>query len=437
MMAFAASAFLVSAGRLRNIAGMILTRRDALMGAAAMAAGLVPQLATAQPAATPLPLGPWTYGKGSHATDTVLMFRGNPAHTFYGTGPIPDRPRLHWRHRMAELNTTLRGKPITWAGTGWTGSASKLGDYVYVGSVGGVLYCYEAATGKVMWTLKGGRMFKSSVCIYDNKIYVGNVDDQLRCVDAATGQEVWRFDTGRDLDSSPCVVDGRLYIAGENGYVRCIDPLTGKEIWKTFVDGIGPGTVPGSNGSESSPAIADGELYTSTYDGILFSIATEDGRVRWKAKLGDDTDASQAISGDFVYAASEEKAPYLYCFARENGREVWRYTENKVAYYSTPAVVGERVYVGGDDSNLHCVDARTGKGIWTFRTGDAVWSSPCVVDGKVVFGSKDAHLYILDAMSGHELWRYKADGRFISSPCIVGGYIWIGTATGWFYCFGP
>ena len=49
---------------------------------------------------------------------------------------------------------------MTWAGTGWTGAAVKLGDYVFVGSVGGYVYAFEAMTGKLRWRLKGGGMFK-------------------------------------------------------------------------------------------------------------------------------------------------------------------------------------------------------------------------------------------------------------------------------------
>ena len=95
------------------------------------------------------------------------------------------------------------------------------------------------------------------------------------------------------------------------------------------------------------------------------------------------------------------------------------------------------IYIGGDDNRLHCVDARSGEGIWTFKTGGAVWSSPAVVDDKVIFGSRDKHLYIVDAQSGKLIWRTRVDGRIISSPCVVDGYIWVGTATGKFYCFGP
>lgn len=386
-------------------------------------------------AASGISLPEWKYGTSSVADDTVLMFRGNGAHTFYGTGPVPEtKPDIKWRFRTAAIRNVVRGNPVTWAGTGWTGTAVKLGDYVFVGSVGGYVYALHATTGKLAWKKRGGAMFKGSICVYENRLYMGNTDNLLRCLDATTGKQIWRVDTGKDLDSSPCVIDNRLYIAGENGNLRCLDPRTGKQIWKKFVGGIGPGTLLGSNGSETSPAVADNEVYTATYDGILFSFDAKTGERRWKAKTHDDTDASPVIHDEFVYACAEEKAPYMYCFAREDGRQVWRYDGNPGGYYSTPAIVGDRVWVGGEDRKLHCVDARSGKQIWTFKTGAGVWSSPCVVDGKVVFGSRDGHLYCLDAGTGREFWRVKLAGRIISSPCIVDGKIWIGTATGYFYC---
>jgi outer membrane protein assembly factor BamB len=385
----------------------------------------------------PLNLPVWTYGAGSFATDTVLMFRGNPSHTFYGTGPIPDRPRVYWTYRMADYHTTLRGRPVVWSGTGWTGQPSKLGKWLFVGSVDRHLYAFEASTGVLAWKLRAGRMFKSSVCVFENRIYVGNVDNYLRCVDAATGRVLWKLDTGADLDSSPCVVEGRLYIAGESGFARSVDPRTGRELWKTFLGGIGTGTLKGSNGSETSPAVDAGQYFAATYDGFLHCLDLKTGSPLWKAKTGDDTDASPVIEGDFVYVAAEDKAPYLYCFDRDSGREVWRYSGCRKGYWSTPAVVGGRVYIGGNDGFLHCLDARTGKLVWATKCGPAIWSSPCVVDDRVVFGSCDGWLYMLEAKSGREVFRYNMGGRCISTPCIVDGYIWIGTATGHFFCFGP
>lgn len=407
------------------------------LGLASGTSGLSLTGGVAKAAPRKLELPAWRYGANSVADDTVLMFRGNGPHTFYGTGPIPEKaPQVKWRFRTSVIRNVVRGTPVTWAGTGWTGTAVKLGDFVFVGSVGGRVYAFEAQTGKLRWSLRGGGMFKSSLCAFENRLYIGNTDNLLRCIDAETGQVMWRVDTGRDLDSSPCVIGRKLYIAGENGNLRCLDPGTGKQIWRRFVGGIAPGTRLGSNGSETSPAVADGEVYTATYDGILWSVDAKTGAVRWKANVGDDTDASPVVYDEFVYTASEEKAPFVDCYARDTGKRIWRYDGKSRGYFSTPAIVSNRLYVGAEDHNLHCIDARSGKPVWQFKTGANIWSSPCLVDGKVIFGGRDFYVYCVDAQSGREIWKVKLDGRVISSPCIVDGTIWVGTATGYFYCIG-
>lgn len=418
------------------------SRRRVLTGFAAASSGslttcLWPGFATAGRRALRrrAKLPKWTFGKNSVAKDAMLMFRGNGAHTFYGTGPIPETaPKIAWKYRTATIRYIVGGAPVVWSGTGWTGTAVKLGDYVFFGSVGGYVYALDANSGRLVWRLKGGRMFKGSPCLYENRLYIGNTDNLLRCIDAETGRTLWRHDTGKDLDSSPCVINDRLYVAGESGYVRCLDPRSGKLIWKCFVDGVGPGTKLGSNGSETSPAIADGELYTATYDGVLFCIDAETGAVRWTAKTYDDTDASAVISGPYVYACAEELASHVFCFERKSGKEVWRYSGNKKGYWSTPAIAEGRLHVGGEDGLLHTLDANSGRPLWTYKAGAAIWSSPAVVDGKVLFGSRDFYFYCLDAVTGDLDWKVRLDGRIISSPCVIDGKIWIGTATGYFYC---
>lgn len=386
--------------------------------------------------AQPLSLPPWSHGSHSAATNTVLMFRGNATHTFYGTGPIPDQPRLHWTFQTDSFSRPLRGENVTWAGTGWTGQAVRVGEYVFVGSVDRNLYALSAATGALQWRHHASGMFKSSPCIFENRLYVGNVDDYVRCLDLATGAELWRHNTTNDCDSSPCIVDGRLYIAGEAGYVWCLDPRTGTVLWQRFVGGVGPGTIPGSNGSETSPAVDQGELYTGTFDGFLYSLDAGTGRQRWRFPTGDDTDSSPVLSGELVYIATEEDHPALFCLRRKDGKEVWS-VKNGGGYWSTPAVVGNKLWIGSQSAHMTCADARTGAAQWDVRVGRSIWSSPCVVDNRVIFGSYDHFLYMLDSTSGKLVWRYDLGGACVSTACIVDGYIYIGNATGTFFCFGP
>lgn len=383
----------------------------------------------------PLNLPKWTLGDASASPTTPLMFRGNPSHTFYGTGPIPDKPRVKWRHRMLDFNTLYYGKPHVWRGTGWTGQAVAYGGFVFIASQGRYIYAFEAETGRLRWRFEGKRMFKSSLCLYDNHLYVGNVDNHLRCLDAATGEVAWKLRWSRDLDSSPCVTGGRLYIAGENGWARCLDPHSGELHWKTFVGAINRGPKGGSYGSETSPAVHEGEYYCATYDGELFSLNAADGSLRWKAKTGDDTDASPVIYDDRVFIAAEEKHSFVQCFGRKDGKLLWE-RPGKNGFWATPALVDETLYIPSAGGDIMALDARDGKTKWHRELTTGSWSSPAVVDGKVIFGTFDGHLRCLDAATGKDVWSLSLGGRMHSTPCIVDGTIYIGTRAGWFYAIG-
>ena len=85
---------------------------------------------------------------------------------------------------------------------------------------------------------------------------------------------------------------------------------------------------------------------------------------------------------------------------------------------------------------MHCLDARTGKALWTFATGSRVESSPAVAGRRVFFGSNDGRLYVLDILSGKTLWEFEAGAALSSSPAIGGGRVVIGAQDGVLYCFG-
>jgi len=376
----------------------------------------------------------WTHGASSTASDAMLMFRGNPSHTFYGTGPVPaSTPKILWKHRMIDFPSLYYGEPFVWRGTGWTGQALVYGGYVWVGSQGRSLYCFEAATGKIAWRYACSRQIKGSGCLWDGKLYIGCVDDHLRCFDAVTGKVLWKLNTGHDLDSSPSVVDGKLYIAGENGHARCLDPLTGKQIWKTFVGGLDDGPKPGSYGSETSPAVVEGEFYTATYDGELFCLDAATGEKRWIAKTGDDTDASPVVSGALVYAAAEDKSPYLFAFSRKDGAEVWKH-KMKGGFWGTPAIDGDTVFVGSAGGKLEALDKQNGTSKWIYPLPGGTWGSAAVVDGKVLIGDFQGTLHCVDAKTGAGLWSMKLGGRLHSTPVAIGGRIYLGSTDGWFYC---
>ncbi|MBU1410123.1 PQQ-binding-like beta-propeller repeat protein [Myxococcota bacterium] len=417
-----------------------MDRRKFLQGlaAGAGAAFLAPRLSSSDPFRTPAALAaPHTPPPASApvpvAGSDVTMFRGNPAHTFYGTGPIRDQLQILWTFQMGNFTSPISGK--VWSGTGWTGTAVAVGDWLYVGSQDSWFYALDRNTGALRWKYKAGAMFKGSCAYFAGRVFTGCVDDHIYCFHAKTGQVLWTYNTGTDCDSSPTIYKGRLYIAGESGFVHCFRPDTGALIWRTFVDGKeGPG---GSNGAETTPAIADDRVYVANFTGYLFCLRADNGALIWKAKTGDDTDASPAVSGGLVFAAAEQLSPYLFAFDAKTGAERWRFGGSFTrGFWATPAVVGNRVFIGADNGRMYCLDALTGKQLWEYAAGDSIWSSPAIVDNRVIFGSYDSHVHMVAADTGRFISKIQLKGRVLSSPCIVGGKIYIGTAEGMYYCLG-
>jgi len=74
-----------------------------------------------------------------------------------------------------------------------------------------------------------------------------------------------------------------------------------------------------------------------------------------------------------------------------------------------PVSVGGRTFVAQVDRHtLHCLDAETGKSLWTFTAGGRIDSPPTITRGRAVFGSVDGYVYNVDAATGELAWRFRA-----------------------------
>jgi len=113
---------------------------------------------------------------------------------------------------------------------------------------------------------------------------------------------------------------------------------------------------------------------------------------------------------------AESTAPdKMYC--------LWR-TETGGPVFSSPAVVGGKVYIGSTDDNLYCLDGTTGSVVWKYACGNDVQSSPAVVGGFVYFGSNDKNVYCVTT-SGSLVWKYATGDQVYGSPNVVNGVVYI------------
>ena len=119
-------------------------------------------------------------------------------------------------------------------------------------------------------------------------------------------------------------------------------------------------------------------------------------------------------------------------------RIVWHYRDRdrNFPFYSSPAVAGGRVFVGGRDKMMHALDAASGKPVWSFQTAARIDSSPALVGSRGYVGSNDGKLYVFDTSNGRIIQQFEAGGPLSASPAIADRRLVIGSQDGKLFCLG-
>ena len=124
---------------------------------------------------------------------------------------------------------------------------------------------------------------------------------------------------------------------------------------------------------------------------------------------------------------------------------VWTF-EAGSPLWAGPTFADGTVYAGGQDGQLHAVDARSGLKRWSFKAGGPIRTRPTVAGADLYFQADDGFLYKLGAGSGEERWRVRVVekpierlpfdnpksryDRFGSDVTVAGGRLYVGTHDG-------
>jgi eukaryotic-like serine/threonine-protein kinase len=82
-------------------------------------------------------------------------------------------------------------------------------------------------------------------------------------------------------------------------------------------------------------------------------------------------------------------------------------TEGKIL--SSPLMLDNFIYVGSDDGNFYALNAKEGKEIWRFNTGNAIRCT-AIAHGQLVIFQSGNRLIALDRQSGKLKWQFYPEG---------------------------
>lgn len=101
-----------------------------------------------------------------------------------------------------------------------------------------------------------------------------------------------------------------------------------------------------------------------------------------------------------------------------------------VPFVPVPLVLGERVYLWGDDGKISCVNAATGKQIWNGRISGNFYSSPVCAGGKIYGVSKTGEVIVLGTGDKlEELARMPLGDKSFATPAVADGVMYLRTFT--------
>jgi outer membrane protein assembly factor BamB len=383
----------------------------------------------------------------------LYQFRGNNTHTFYGTGPLPERePKILWRFRTG---VTVQGKDKReWQGLGWTGQpaiAQEDGRWiVYAASLDGHVYKLDFQTGQLL--LKSERNFnimKSSPTLTEQYVLIGSWDNAMHILDRQTlrrvhyEEAVYTPSASYDFDGSAAVENGFAYFAGEDGYVRKISLQPPFErIW------LFPQTAPKTSflykdvkpyvGIESSVALHGDTVVVGSGRGHVYFLNKNTGTLLADFESGDDTDSSPLIdpsTGEVYIGKSRDFTSQpggLYKLGLD-GKQHWFFPVGATGIYSSAAFYRGTVLVTADDGYLYAIHKHNGTEAWKAPMPANSWSSPVVIGDRVLTADYAGALALFDAASGKRLWQKRLPTYIVSTPAVWEGVIVVGCRDGYIY----
>jgi outer membrane protein assembly factor BamB len=311
-----------------------------------------------------------------------------------------------------------------------------------------LVQAFDAKTGKVKWEQsyekpKFSTLFgdgpRATPCVHDGMVYTFGITGTLVCWDAATGKQIWTTNVLADpkkdnlffgLSASPLVAGENVIVqSGKDGSrgIRAYDRKTGKPTWTAGDDAA----------SYAAPVLLDNQIVALT--GANLVAVSLDGNVGWQFPFKDQLNESSTTpvkAGDLYVAASVTAGAVGLRVSDGKAEATWK-NPKLTCYFSTPVVDGKGhlfmvtgvASLSSASATLRCVEAATGKELWSkpkvgkyhaalLRTGDGNLLMHDDISGDVRLIAPNPEKY-------EELARSKASGPTWAHPAIADGVLYV------------
>lgn len=397
----------------------------------------------------------WTHFRGS-SLDGISKETGVP--TIWN-----DSVNVVWK---TKINGKGWSSPVVYGDQVWLTSATEDGKQMF-----GV--CINSKTGKEIFNIK---LFEPETtyskheintyasptpCIEQGFVYLHFGSYGTACLRTSDGSVVWKrtdlnCDHVQGPGSSPVIYKNLLILHLEGvdiQYIVALNKKTGKTVWmkerpKECYDKL----LPIGKKAYITPIIINvngKDLLISNGSAVCIAYNPETGEEVWRVVQGEDSTISMPFSENGIvffytgYVTPKEGEKYAELLAVDpkgsgdvtGSHVLWR-VRSPILQLLTPLVKDGLIYTVDSMNNLYCIDAKTGKTVYTKRLTGKYNASPVYAGGNIYFTSTNGETLLIKAGRNLEIIaRNRLKGEVFATPAVTHNSIIIRAGT-YLYCLG-
>ncbi|MCF8378805.1 MAG: PQQ-like beta-propeller repeat protein [Bacteroidales bacterium] len=292
--------------------------------------------------------------------------------------------------------------------------------------------CFDEESGSSIWTFAYDCEYlgigypagpRASVIIDEGRAYTLGSMGHLYCFDAATGAMLWKRDMNADykiempiwgIASAPLIVGDKIILqigGSENASVVALYKTSGEEIWRNLND----------KASYSAPILinqANKKIIVNWSGESLSGLDVETGEIYWRFPFTVRSQmaiATPVLYKDYIFVSSFYSGSMLIKLDKNSltAEKVWqrageseRKTDALHCVMNTPVILENYIYGVDSYGELRCLE---------LETGDRVWEDLTAV-------TKDRWANIHFVQNGENTWMFNEHGELIISRLSPEGF---------------
>ncbi|HEY3992770.1 MAG TPA: PQQ-binding-like beta-propeller repeat protein [Ktedonobacteraceae bacterium] len=311
--------------------------------------------------------GDWTHESGSGVVSYLYALNESDGSVIWGMQfPTSVTP-------FAKSSPNYGSSPLD---LGAIGTPTVVNGITYVVQRTGIVYAFDAATGKQLWTFDTGQnawattsqgngsiVDPSSIQVVNGVAY-GSIVDRIFALDAKSGKKLWMssFNKALNISQSPAIADGTIYlttyvpgygsVANPDTYIYAFDTQTGSQKWKSVK----------MRGYINGPMALNGKVYALAYDGTWYTLSASNGAIEAQKPLPNDGVSSPTLINGVLYSITDTRLSVL----NPDGSAKWSVPVTE-KYPFIDDVQGGIIYVTGRGSGIYAYNATNGALLWHYE----------------------------------------------------------------------